>query len=120
MSHLWRTCKEEHGLGLCTSKITLSPISRFVADFATSLKWTGLTFKAENSRRLVFIKGRSIKTTPFSVLSPTKPSDYIPSIHSIHFGPVKFLGTIIDGSISNRKLLDDLEKKTIGWSTHYW
>ena len=42
-----------------------------------ALNWPGLTFKADKSRSLVIIKGISVKTTPFSVSSPKKSSDFI-------------------------------------------
>ena len=51
-----------------------------------------------------------MNTTPFSVSSPTEPSHFtcfIPSIHS------KFLGRIINGSISSRTSLNELEKKLL-------
>ena len=52
-------------------------------------------------------------TTPFSVSSPRELSDFTSFIPSIHSRPVKFLGRIIDGSISDRKCLDELEKKLL-------
>ena len=70
---------------------------------ATVLKWAGIEFRADKSRSFVMIKGKSLNFTPFYVSKspvPTDFSDYIPSIHS---APVKFLGRIIDGSISDRK-----------------
>ena len=78
-----------------------------------ALKWAGLTFRADKSRSIVIIKGRSMNTTPFSVSSPKEPSDFTSFIPSIHSKPVKFLGRIIDGSISDRKSLDELEKKLL-------
>ena len=78
-----------------------------------ALKWAGLTFRADKSGSIVFIKGRSMNTTPFSVSSPREPSDFTSFIPSIHSKPVRFLGRIIDGSISDRKSLDELEKKLL-------
>ena len=78
-----------------------------------ALKWAGLTFRADKSRSIVTIKGRSMNTTPFSVSSPKEPSDFTSFIPSIHSKPVKFLGRIIDESISDRKPLDELEKKLL-------
>ena len=78
-----------------------------------ALNWAGLTFTADKSRSIVIIKGRSMNTTPFSVSSPREPSDFTSFIPSIHSRPVKFLGRIIDGSISDRKPLDELEKKLL-------
>ena len=54
-----------------------------------------------------------MNTTPFSVSSPRELSDFTPFIPSIHSRPVKFLGRIIDRSISDRKSLDELEKKLL-------
>ena len=54
-----------------------------------------------------------MNTTLFSVSEPktsTVFSSYIPSIHS---RPIKCLGWIIDGSITGRNSLDELEKKLI-------
>ena len=78
-----------------------------------ALNWAGLTFRADKSRSIVIIKGRSVNTTPFSVSSPRELSDFTSFIPSIHSRPVKFLGRIIDGSISDRKSLDELEKKLL-------
>ena len=78
-----------------------------------ALNWAGLTFRADKSRSIVIIKGRSMNTTPFSVSSPRELSDVTSFIPSIHSRPVKFLGRIIDGSISDRKSLDELEKKLL-------
>ena len=54
-----------------------------------------------------------MNTTPFSVSSPRELSDFTSFIPSIHSRPVKFLGRIIDGSISDRKSLHELEKKLL-------
>ena len=43
--------------------------------------------------------------------SPTDFSCYIPSIHS---SPVKFLGRLIDGTLSDRKAIVELEEKLSG------
>ena len=78
---------------------------------ATALHWAGMDFRAEKSRSFIIVKGKSLNSTPFSASKPSDPSDfssYIPSIHSM---PVKFLGRIIDGSISDRRSVDELEKK---------
>ena len=51
-------------------------------------------------------------TRPFYVTKPT-PSDftnYIPSIHSV---PVKFFGTIINGSLTDRNSIDELRQKLV-------
>ena len=38
--------------------------------------WAGLTFRADKSRSIVIIKGRSMNTTHFSVSSPKEPCDF--------------------------------------------
>ena len=78
-----------------------------------ALNWAGLTFRADKSRSIVIIKGRPMNTTPFSFSSQREPSDFTSFIPSIHSRPVKFLGRIIDGLISDRKYLDELEKKLL-------
>ena len=70
-------------------------------------------YTAAKSRSIVIIKGRSMNTIPFSVSSPRKPSDFTSFIPSTHSKPVKFVGRIIDGSISDRKSLDELEKQLL-------
>ena len=97
---------------ICGAKALLS--RRTIA-----LNWAGLTFRANKSRSIFIIEGKSMNTTPFSVLSPRELSDFTSSIPSIHSRPVKFLDQVIDGSISDRKSLDELEKKTSGWSKHH-
>ena len=78
-----------------------------------ALTWAGLTFRADKSRSIVIIKGRSMNTTPFSVSSPRELSDFTSFIPSIHSRAVKVLRRIIDGSISERNSLDELEKKLL-------
>ena len=78
-----------------------------------ALKWAGLTFRADKSSSIVSIKGRFMNNTPFSVSSPKEPSDFTSFIPSIHSKPVKFLGRIIDGSISDRKSFDEMKKKLL-------
>ena len=91
---------------ICDSKTLLSRC-------IIALNWAGLTSRAGKSRSIVIIKGRSINTIPFSVLSPREPSDFTSFIPSIHSRPVKFLGRIIVGSISDRKCSDELQKKLL-------
>ena len=55
-----------------------------------ALNWASLTFRADKSRSIVIIKGRSMNT--FSVSSPKEPSDFTSFIPSTHSKPVKFLG----------------------------
>ena len=79
----------------------------------TALKWAGLEFRADKSRSIVIIKGRSMNTTPFSVSPSSDPSIYSSFIPSIHTQPVKFLGRIIDGSLTDRKSIEELEDKLL-------
>ena len=44
---------------------------------------------------------------------PTNSTDFSSFIPSIHSEPIRFLGRIIDGSISDRKAIDELEKKLL-------
>ena len=54
-----------------------------------------------------------MNTTPFSVSEPKNSTDFSSYIPSIHSRPIKFLGRIIDGSISDRNSLEELEKKLV-------
>ena len=92
---------------------TVCGAKTLVSHCAVALKWADLTFRADKSRSIVIIKGKSINITPFPVSSPKEPPDFTSFIPSIHSKPVKFLGRIIDGSISDRKSLDELEKKLL-------
>ena len=71
----------------------------------TALKWAGMEFVMIK----VMIKGKSLNCTPFYVSKSPDSTD----ITSIHSSPVKFLGRIIDGSISDRKSIDELEQKLL-------
>jgi len=66
-----------------------------------------MKFRPDKSRSIVLVKGRCVHSSPFSD-EPT--GNVIPSIHDM---PVKFLGRIIDGSLSDRKALDELEEKLL-------
>ena len=80
---------------------------------ATALMWAGMDFRAEKSRSFVIIKGKSLNSTPFCVSKPANPTDFSKYIPSIHSAPVRFLGRVIDGSISDRKSVDELEQKLL-------
>ena len=70
-------------------------------------------FRAVKSRSIVIVRGKSMNTTPFYVTEPSTPSyftNYIPSIHSV---PVKFLGRIINGSLTDRNSIDELQQKLV-------
>ena len=98
----------------------LSLMSSAVSGFQTSLSrcttaltWAGLEFRADKSRSIIIIKGRSMNTTPFPVPKPRdqiEPSSSIPSIYS---RPVKFLGRIIDGPLSDRNSSAELADKLL-------
>ena len=68
---------------------------------ATALTWAGMKFRADKSRSFVIVKGRSLNTTPFCTSPPANPTDFSSYIPSIHTEPVKFLGRIINGSLSD-------------------
>ena len=72
----------------------------------TALKWAGLEFRADKSRSIIIIKGRSMNISPSS-----DPSDFSSFIPSIDTQPVKFLGHIIDGSLTDKKSIEELEAK---------
>ena len=78
-----------------------------------ALSWAGMYFRADRSCGIVIVRGKSMNTTPFYVTEPSTPSDftnYIPSIHSV---PVKFLGRIINGSLTDRNSIDELQQKLV-------
>ena len=79
----------------------------------TALACAGMSYKAHKFCSIVIIKGRSINSTPFSIKNPSTPKDFSNFIPSIHSQPVKFLGRIIDGSLSDRKSISELEKKLL-------
>ena len=58
-----------------------------------------------------------MNSTPFKVQEPSSPSDFSCYIPSIQSKPVKFLGRIIDGSLSDRKSIKELEQKLLGLKT---
>ena len=98
-------------LSLMTS--TVSGAQTLLSRCTAALTWAGLEFRADKSRSIIIIKGRSINTTPFSVpkaKDQLEPSSSIPSIHS---RPVKFLGCIIDGSLSDRNSSAELADKLL-------
>ena len=76
----------------------------------TVLNWAGLEFRADKSCSVAIVKGRSMNTTPFSV---SKTSDQPEVSSSIHSRPIKFLGCIIDGSISDRNSSAELTGKLV-------
>ena len=79
----------------------------------TALTWAGLEFRADKSCSIVIVKGRSMNTTPFSVSKASDQPDVSSWIPSIHSRPIKFLGRIIDGSISDRNSSAELTDKLL-------
>ena len=74
--------------------------------------WAQMEFCIKKSWSFVIVKG-SLNTIPFSVSKPTDSTDFSSFIPSIHSEPIRFLGRIIDGSISDRKAIDELEKNLL-------
>ena len=70
-------------------------------------------FRAGKSRSIVIVRGKSMNTTPFYVTEPSASSDFTNYIPSIHPVPVKFLGRIINGSLTDRNSIDELQQKLV-------
>ena len=70
-------------------------------------------FRADKSRITVIVKGRSMNKTPFLASPFSDPSNFSSFIPSIHNQPVKFLEGIIDGSLKDRKPVEELEAKLL-------
>ena len=79
----------------------------------TALTWAGLEFRADKSRSIVIVKVRSMNTTPFSVSKASVQPEVPSPIPFIHSRPIKFLGRIIDGSISDRNSPAELKDKLL-------
>ena len=79
----------------------------------TALTWAGLEFRADKSCSIVIVRGRSMNTTPFSASKTSVHTEVSSPIPSIHSRPIKFLGCIIDGSISNRNSSAELTDKLL-------
>ena len=75
-----------------------------------ALTWAGMVFRPDKSRSIVIVKGKSLNCVPF-VLPDSQDQSIVTHIPTIHTRPVKFLGRIIDGSISDRKSIDELQIK---------
>ena len=78
-----------------------------------ALTWAGMSFRADKSRSIVIIKGRSMNTTPFKVNEPSSPTDFSCFIPAIQSNPIKFLGRVIDWSLSDRKSVKEMEDKLL-------
>ena len=77
-----------------------------------ALTWAGMVFRSDKSRSIVICKGKSLNCIPF-YLSDKNNSNHLSYIPTIHTRPVKFLGRIIDGSLSDRKSIDELQSKLL-------
>ena len=90
---------------------SVSGAQTLLARCATALQWAGMEFRADKSRSFIIKKGKSLNSSPFCVSEPSNPTDFSLFIPSIHSMPVRFLGRIIDGSITDRKSVDELAEK---------
>ena len=98
-------------LSLITTKV--SGAQTLLSRCTTALTWVGLEFRADKSRSVVIFKGRSMNTTPFSVSKTSVHPEVSSPIPSVHSRPIKFLGRIIDGSISDRNYSAELTDKLL-------
>ena len=85
------------------------------------LSWPDMYLRPDQSRTIVIIRCKYMNTTPSYVTKPPpNPSDftnYIPSIPSVL---VKFLGQIINRSLTDQNSIDEFQQKLIiGLSTIY-
>ena len=92
---------------------TVSGDQTLLSRCTSALTWAGLEFRADKSCSVIIIKGRSMNTTPFSVPTPKDQLEPSSSILSIHSRSVKFLGRIIDGSLSDRNSSAELVDKLL-------
>ena len=87
---------------------SVSGAQNFLDRCVKVLPWAGMYLRANKSHSIVIVRGKSMNTTPFYVKEPSTPSDftnYIPSVHSV---PVKFLGRIINGFVTDRNSIDEM------------
>lgn len=84
---------------------SISETKRLLMRCTIALKWAGMKLRPDKSRSVVIVKGRCMDSTPF-----VSGEISIPSIQSM---PVKFLGRVIDGSLSDRKAIEELDSKII-------
>ena len=92
---------------------SVSGAQTLLARCATALQWAGMEFRADKSRSFIIKKGKSLNSSPFCVSEPSNPTDFF-LVHTIYpiSMPVRFLGRIIDGSITDRKSVDELGGKS--------
>ena len=104
-------CAFMDDLSLMCTKV--SGAQTLLSQCITALTWAGLEFRADKSRSIVIVKGRSMNTTPFSVSKASVQPEVPSPIPSIRSRPNKFLGRIIDGSISDRNSSAELKDKLL-------
>ena len=92
---------------------TVSGAQTLLSRWITALNWAGLEFRADKLHSIVIVKGRSMNTRSFSVSKASDQPQDSSSIPSIHSRPIKFLGCIIDGSISDRNSFAELTDKLL-------
>ena len=63
-----------------------------------AFSWSCMYFRADKSRNIVIVRGKSMNTTPFYVTELSTPSV-----------PVKFLRQIINGSLADQNSVDELQ-----------
>ena len=100
---------------LCYFSQTVAGGQDLLSRSIVTLNWAlGMENRADKSRYIVIKKGRTLNVNPFytcnllEIPHVSDSSNYIPSIHT---KSVRFLGRIIDCSISDRKAVDELEGK---------
>ena len=62
---------------------------------------------------IVIVWGKSMNTKPFCVTKPSTSSDFKNYIPSILSAPAKCLGRIINGSLTDRNSIDELQQKLV-------
>ena len=81
---------------------TVSGAQSVLSQCITTLIRAGQEFRVDKSCSIAIVKGRSMNTIPFSVSKASNQSEVSSSIPSIHTKSIKFLGHVIDGSLSDR------------------
>ena len=99
---------------------TVSETQTLLLRCITPLTWASLECRARKSRSIVIFKVRSMKTAPFPVSKASDQPKVSSSIPSFDSGLIKFLGSIIDGSISDRNSSADLTDKLLAGLKCHW
>ena len=90
--------------GLIVMTSTVFGAKNLLCRYVTALIWAVIEFGSDKLFSTVIVKGKSINTTPFSVLQPSDQSELSSSITSTHSRSIKFLSYIIDDFISYRSV----------------